>query len=59
MHNKVEKLLWVLFQKIIYISFKYYKLGINISISLQMGALQIKYIIPNIYSFLKIAKNLR
>ena len=48
MHNKVEKLLWVLFQKIIYISFKYYKLDINISISLQMGALQIKYIIPNI-----------
>ena len=55
-HNKVGKLLLVLFQKIVYISVKCHRLDIKICFSFWMGALQSKYIIPNIYLFLKIAK---
>ena len=39
-HKKVENLVLVLFQKLIYISFKCHRLDINISFSFQMGALQ-------------------
>ena len=39
-HKKVEKLVLVLFQKLIYISFKCHRLDINISFSFQMGAWQ-------------------
>ena len=56
-HNKDGKLLWVLFQNIIYISYKCHRLDIKISFSFWMRTLQSENIIPNIYFLPIIAKN--